>query len=784
MKRFILKLLSFCLISILVWGVLPFHISAQNSVSQLLNGMSTEDKIAQMLIVHFGYGADSNGNQVLTSAARETLRRHSFGGVILMADNANGIADTIRYIDLLQSANASGGSSRPQLLTCVDQEGGMISRLGHGTQTPGNMALGAIDYSSAANTVGSLIGSELSALGINCCFAPDADINSNPANPVIGVRSFSDSASDVSDRAQQFMSGLMQSGTIATIKHFPGHGDTATDSHTGLPLINRSYEQLRSRELVPFKSCIRSGAEMVMTAHIQLPQIDSTTYVSKSTGQSIYLPATLSRTIISGILRDELGFNGVVVTDALLMDAIAVHFDVYDTARLAIEAGVDMLLTPINSTGSSGIQNLETYITRLAAMADSGEISMEKINAAVTRILTLKQRHNLTSAYDGSTLSSRIAYAESSVGSASHHAAEWSITKRAITLVKNSGAVLPIRTNVKKTVILTAADNELLSVQYALNLLRNESILPSNADITVDTYSGKSLSTLQQLTSNADYVIAITELKNAAGLNGNSAQLVSSLNDFVHSKGGKFIILSAQLPYDCARYRNADAIMAAYACRGMTQMPGSTSGAVQQYGPNIPAAIYLMFNPNESPMGRLPVNIPALDANNNYTSTTLYQRGHRLVYSNEPVETEAPSVAPTDEPATPEPTEVASETPEPTLQPTDEPAVSETPDATEPVLSPEPTEEVDTAEPTSEIETAVPTQSTDITADPGEVTLAPTEEILPSEGPIQSDMPVITETPSDPGEPPERLLTIAFVSSIILVASTAVILIVTRGKRH
>ncbi|MBQ2111149.1 MAG: hypothetical protein II191_05320, partial [Clostridia bacterium] len=273
-------------------------------VSSLLSSMTTEDKICQMLVLNFGAVTDSAGHQVLSGAARQELERHCFGGVLFDAQSTADNEDTVRLVDSIQTANASGGAFRPQLLFAADQEGGSITRLGHGTQTPGNMALGAINDDAAARSVGSLIGSELKALGISVDFAPVLDVNSNPSNPVIGIRSFSDSAWMTASLGVSYMSGLMSTGTVACLKHFPGHGDTATDSHTGLPCIDKSYSQLQGNELIPFKSAINAGAEMIMTAHIQFPQIETETYNSPISGQTITLPATLSKRIISGILRE------------------------------------------------------------------------------------------------------------------------------------------------------------------------------------------------------------------------------------------------------------------------------------------------------------------------------------------------------------------------------------------------------------------------------------------------------------------------------------------------
>ena len=199
----------------------------------------------------------------------------------------------------------AAAAGRPQLLTAVDQEGGPVVRLGHGCQMTGNMALGAIGDPAAAEQAGRLIGEELSAVGLNYDAAPVVDVNVNPQNPVIGLRSFSDDPALVAQLGTALMAGIRSTGVISTLKHFPGHGDTATDSHIGLPRIEKGLDELKRFELIPFQACIDAGAEAIMTAHIQYPLIEKQTMVSVETGEEISLPATLSKTILTDLLRGE-----------------------------------------------------------------------------------------------------------------------------------------------------------------------------------------------------------------------------------------------------------------------------------------------------------------------------------------------------------------------------------------------------------------------------------------------------------------------------------------------
>ena len=195
------------------------------------------------------------------------------------------------------------------MLISIDHEGGIVTRLGTGTNFPGNMAIGATRNSKYSYMVGKAIGSELHSLGINVNLAPVIDTNNNPKNPVIGLRSFSSDPNIVSEMGIPMIKGMQEEKIIAVGKHFPGHGDTATDTHLGLAVVDKSYDELSKTEFVPFKKAIDSGIDMIMTAHVQLPQIEKDYFISK-TGDKITYPSTISDDVITGILRNKMKFNG------------------------------------------------------------------------------------------------------------------------------------------------------------------------------------------------------------------------------------------------------------------------------------------------------------------------------------------------------------------------------------------------------------------------------------------------------------------------------------------
>ena len=608
--------------------------SAQSKAEQYLETMSTEDKISQMIMPAFRYSYDSENNRsnvtAITDDIAATIGKHSYSGVILFGQNTPTNENTVRLVDALQKANAV--NSRPRLLITIDQEGGSVTRLGQGTMMPGSMALGAANDLSLTREAASMMGRELSALGVNADFAPDVDVNNNPANPIIGVRSFSDDPQMVSEHGREFVKALNESGVISTLKHFPGHGDTDTDSHTGLPCINKSYEELKQNELIPFQACIEAGSQMIMTAHIVYPQIEKQTYISKLTGEAINLPATLSKTIISDILRGDMGYSGVVITDAMEMDAIAKHFDRIDAAKLAIEAGVDILLIPVDTTTKEGFADMDAYISTLAQLADSGQISMDKINAAVLRILTLKENNGLFSAYDGTDIETRVQNAIDSVGTKGNHDKEWEIAKKGMTLVKNEDNALPLSRTNEKTVVLVPYNDETNPMNYAIRKLKEDGKFPEGATFEAYSYYKKAIDEVLPMIEGADNVVFMSEIYGASALKGDAARMADTIADTIHEKGGRFIVMSVSLPYDAARFQKADAIMIAYLPRSMPVDPGDKVKEIDQYGANMPVAMYMMYSAADAPTAKLPINIPALDDSYSFSDTLLYERGFGLTY--------------------------------------------------------------------------------------------------------------------------------------------------------
>lgn len=372
------------LFSIILFTLSQFFYSV-NTLSA--KDMTIESKIGQMMCLDLRFW---NGRPVteINSEIKEIISKYHIGSVILFSQNFQSKEQAKRLIrDLKKAATDSGN---PPLLICVDQEGGIVERFSFGRNKLKNNA--QIRTPEEAFEKGKIIGGELAELGINCNFAPVVDINSNPKNPVINVRSFGNNPEIVSKHGVAFMNGLHFYKIIATAKHFPGHGDTAVDSHFGLPRVNKSLSDLERFELKPFKALIDAGVEMIMTAHIELPQIEKGTITSKKDGRKIFRPATLSRTVLTGLLRERLNFKGVIVTDAMNMKAISEHVGEAEAVKMAIKAGADMICMPVTLRSMSDISKLDNVYKTLKDAVNSGEISLEQINCSVNRILNLKSR--------------------------------------------------------------------------------------------------------------------------------------------------------------------------------------------------------------------------------------------------------------------------------------------------------------------------------------------------------------------------------------------------------
>lgn len=350
--------------------------------------LSLTQKIGQMMCLDFRFWNQKSFTEI-NPEIKEIIAKYHIGSIILFSQNFETKDQIKKLISDLQAAAKESGN--PPLLICVDQEGGKVERFAFGRERLKNNS--ELKTEKEAFEKGQVIGKELKELGINCNLAPVVDVNSNPKNPIINVRSFSDKADIVSKFGKSFMEGLHSQNIISTAKHFPGHGDTDVDSHLGLPRMNKSLEELEFTELKPFETMINSNVDMIMTAHIELPQIEKNIITSKKSGKKFFVPATVSKTTLTDLLRNKMSFDGVIITDAMNMKAISDNFEEWEATKLAIKAGADIVLMPTILRSKSDVIKLDSIFESLKNAITSNEISEIQINESISRLLKLKENY-------------------------------------------------------------------------------------------------------------------------------------------------------------------------------------------------------------------------------------------------------------------------------------------------------------------------------------------------------------------------------------------------------
>ena len=342
-------------------------------LAEQLAAMTVEEKMGQLLIGGF------EGTEIGDQATR-LVQEYQVGGLILYGRNIAGAGQLVTLTNGLKALNGDG----IPLFLSVDQEGGGVDRMPPEVRrTPGAYCVGQTGSVPAAQSYGDVLAAECAAFGLNLDFAPVLDVWSNPGNTVIGQRAFSADARTVAGLGPAAARRMMDQGIIPAVKHFPGHGDTVVDSHVGLPVVDKSLEELEETELIPFRAAIQSAGTdgqvpAVMVDHILLTQLDPER------------PASLSPAVVTGLLREELGFAGAVLTDDLTMGAVTQSYGLGEAAVLAVEAGCDILLV------CHGPDSVPAVRTALLEAAASGRITAERLDESVYRILRLKTEYALT----------------------------------------------------------------------------------------------------------------------------------------------------------------------------------------------------------------------------------------------------------------------------------------------------------------------------------------------------------------------------------------------------
>lgn len=380
------------------------HLTDEARLEFLLSSLTVRQRVAQVVVPWLS-GSYAAFDAEALEQARLWVDSLEVGGLIISIGSPLDVASKLNFLQR---------RSRLPLLVAADLEAGTAIRLNGGTPFPRNMGVAAAGSELDAYEVGRISALEGRAVGIHMAYAPVADINNNPDNPIINVRSFGEDPHQVARLVSAEIRGMQDHGMLATAKHFPGHGDTGTDSHIALPVISAGWDRLDSLELVPFRAAIHAGVTAVMSAHIALPSFNG----SSST------PATLAPDILTGVLRDSLGFDGIIVTDALNMAGVVRTYGEGESAVLAFLAGADLLLQP----GDPAVA-----IDAVVRAVEAGRVSMERLDRSVRRMLALKQRQGL--------FHTRLVELDSIptvVGSAAFEAIARDITQRSLVLLKDS----------------------------------------------------------------------------------------------------------------------------------------------------------------------------------------------------------------------------------------------------------------------------------------------------------------------------------------------------------
>ncbi|MDQ1070389.1 glycoside hydrolase family 3 protein [Streptomyces canus] len=559
----------------------------------LISRMTLEEKVGQLFVMRvYGHSAtapdqadvDANLKEIGVRTAAEMIARYRVGGIIYFTW-AHNTRDPHQIADLsngIQKASLRQPRGLPVLVS-TDQEHGIVCRVGEpATLFPGAMAIGAGGSRKDAHALGRVAGQELRAIGIRQNYSPVADVNVNPANPVIGVRSFGSEAGAVAGLVAAEVAGYQGAGVAATAKHFPGHGDTAVDSHYGFPVITHSRELWEKLDAVPFRAAIRAGIDSIMTAHIQFPALDAS-------GD----PATLSQPILTGILRGELGYDGVVVTDSLGMEGVRTKYGDDRVPVLALKAGADQLLNP---------PSLDVAWNAVLRAVQGGELTEARLDESILRILRLKARLGLFEkpyvSHGGVTRT---------VGTPAHLAAADRIAERTTTLLVNEGRLLPLNRNTHPKLLVVGADPASPSGTTGpptgvLAAALTELGFTATALPTGTAPSAATIAQAVAAAQDADAVIVGT-------YNITAAQ--KTLVEQLVATGRPVVAVAIRNPYDVAQLPTVPAYLAAYSWTDV----------------ELRAAARVIAG-TAAPRGRLPVPVQRADD----PAKVLYPVGHGLSY--------------------------------------------------------------------------------------------------------------------------------------------------------
>jgi len=546
--------------------------SLHPATSPLLRSLSLHDRIAQLIVVR-GYGDYPPTEDAEYRKFAHWIRDDHVGGFIVAGRIRGGNVISAQPFEMAAFINHMQRLARTPLFVASDFERGASMRVADTARFPYLMAFGAAHDLAATKELGAATAREARALGVNWVFAPDADVNNNPDNPIINVRSFGEDPQEVAAGVSAFIEGAhseVRNYVLVTAKHFPGHGDTAQDSHMQMAILDQPKERIESVELTPFRAAIEHGVDAIMTAHMAVPAFDAAD-----------MPATISQNVLTGLLRRELGFNGIIVTDAMEMQGLASLYSEGEAAVRAIEAGADVLLMPTNP---------EVCIRALMQAVERKRISAERVNASAAKILAAKRAVGLFRAHvvDLDSISDDLE--EQKLGPLAQ-----SVADRALTLVKDDKHLFPIDSKDGSCLVIVderqfsqrgeALFNELHRSMPALTAYVVNPSIPDN----VLSFIAIEASRCKQI-----YVAAFVTVAANRGSVALEGGLNTFMNTIVHSSV-PVALISLGNPYLLRDFPDVSAYLATFS----TATTSETAAARAMLG-EIPIS------------GRMPVSIPGL----------------------------------------------------------------------------------------------------------------------------------------------------------------------------
>ena len=546
------------------------------NIDSTLRFMTTEEKVGQMFMLAFA------GDQL--DEARILMEEHLVGGAYISNDNVPTAAAALNLCNTLQSFATNTRLGIPLLLGC-DQEGTWSVITGESAMGPGNMALGATGDPTCAYDMYRVIARETASVGLNVVLGPAADCNSNPHNSIIGMRSFGEKPELVATMIAAAVRGLQENGSVGALKHFPGHGDTTLDSHRGLPTVTRGRDDLMRIDLQPFAAGIEAGARIVMTSHIIFSALDPER------------PATLSPIILGDLLRGQLGFEGMIVSDSMNMGAMKRNYDPIDAAIQAFKAGVDLMMLAeehYDHDASQYLENQRALIRAVIRAVDDETISPERVNDALRRILRLKTEAGFSTA--------PLDPGGSLVGGEAHRAVELSVARRAISILRNRRNLLPLDPAAPVVLVNTTKRSA-----YAV-LTKTRGIGPNQATAAFDIFAQALRAKCNDVTIMAaeDFaithlpadaaIVAVTENYTLPGMDFDQSLQATIIGALHSAAGDRLIVVALRDPYELASFPEIDTYVCSFSFR-----PCAAQAAAE------------VLLGGVAPAGRAPVSVPGTE---------------------------------------------------------------------------------------------------------------------------------------------------------------------------